>query len=219
MRDEHFGQVGGERSGAVAGSQSALNPFRALLADFVDQPAEMCDACMRQGKIWIELDGLLEHLQCIVHIFAARVASAAKVKIVGLRVFRRLSRDGFFFLRRQSDAQSLRDAASDFFLNGEDIFQLAVVAFRPNGMPRGGFHQLRGDAHAVARAADGAFEHVGSAEFLGYLLRRHWFVAEGEHFERGKISSCAILESSVTMSSVIPSRKYSSSFAPLWFSK
>ena len=37
--------------------------------------------------------------------------------------------------------------------------------------------------------------------------------------ERGKISSCLIFESSVTMSSVIPSRKYSSSFAPLWFSK
>ena len=84
---------------------------------------------------------------------------------------------------------------------------------------RRGLHELRGDAQAVAGAADGALEHVGGAELLADLGARHRLVAEREHSEREKISSCLIFDSSVTMSSVIPSRKYSSSFAPLWFSK
>ena len=123
VRDEHFGQVRRQRRGAIAGGESTINPFLVLLANLVVEPAKARNARVRQSKIWIELDGLFEHLQGVVNIFAARIASAAKIKIIGLRIFGRLSRDGFFFLRRKRNAQRLRDTAGNFLLNGEDVFE------------------------------------------------------------------------------------------------
>ena len=122
----------------------------------------------------------------VVHVLAARVAPSAQVEVVGQRIFRGLARDGFFFLRRQRDAQGLGDAPRDFLLDGEHVFELPVVALGPDGVPRRGFHELRGDAHAVAGAADGAFEHVGGAELLAHLLRGHRLVAERQHLRAGK---------------------------------
>ena len=139
-----------------------------------------------QGEVRVELDGLLEHLQRVVHVLAARVAPAAQVAVVGQWVFRGLARDGLFFLRGERDPQGLGDAPGDLLLDGEDVFQLPVVALGPDGMPRRGFHELCGDADAVPRAADGAFEHVGGAELLTHLLRRHRLVAEREHLRAGK---------------------------------
>ena len=92
-----------------------------------------------------------------------------------------LRADDFFFLRRQRDAQCLRDTARNFFLDGENILQLPVVALGPDGMPSGGFDKLRRNPHAVSRAADGAFEDVGGAELLAHLLRRDRLVAKREH--------------------------------------
>jgi hypothetical protein len=134
-----------------------------------------------QGEIRVELDGLLEHLQAVVVIFAASVIAAAQIKIVGLRIFSGLAGDGFFFLRGQRDAQSLGDAACDFFLDGENVLELAVVALGPHRMARGRFNQLRGDAHPAAGAADRTFEHVRRAELLADLLGGDLLVAEGEH--------------------------------------
>src|SRR6185437_10482149 len=123
-----------------AGSKSPFNPPRVLLANLVDQRAEIRDAAMRKSEIRIELDRLLEHLQAIIYILAACVASSAQVKIVRQRIFRGLARHGFFFLRRKSDTQSLGDAPGDFFLDGKYVLQLPVVALGPDGMSCRGFH-------------------------------------------------------------------------------
>ena len=181
-RHQNFRQVGSESSGAIAGGEAALDPFLTLFANFVDQTAEVGDAAVGQREIRVELDGLLEHLQAVIVIFAAGVISATQIKVVGLRIFGGFARDGFFFLRGQRDAQSLGDAARDFFLNGENVFELAVVALGPDGMAGGGFHQLGGDAHPAARTADRTFEDVSCAELLADLLGGDRFVAEGEHF-------------------------------------
>src|SRR6202034_3253966 len=98
VRDEHLGKIGGQRRGAVAGGEAAIDPFLILLANFVIQSAEIGDARVGQGEIRVELDGLLEHLQGVLDIFAVRVVSAAKVEIVGLRILGGLARDEFFFL-------------------------------------------------------------------------------------------------------------------------
>ena len=78
------------------------------------------------AKFGSQLYGLLEHLQPIFHILAARVTPPAQVKIVSLRVLRRFARDGLLFLRSQRNAQSLRDTSRDFLLNSEHIFELPV---------------------------------------------------------------------------------------------
>ena len=46
----------------------------------------MGDPRMRQRELTIELDGLIEHLQCVIHIFATRVAASAQIEVVRLRV-------------------------------------------------------------------------------------------------------------------------------------
>ena len=45
---------------------------------------------------------------------------------------------------------------------------------------------MRGDAHAITRPADRAFQHVGSAELLAHLLRGHRLVAKREHLRARK---------------------------------
>src|SRR5712692_12049490 len=120
----------------------------------------MRDSGMRQREIWIEFDGLLKHLQCVVDVLPPRVRPAPQEEIIGLEIFGRLLADGLVFLWRQGDAEGLRDAAPS--------------------------------CCATCGAVTG--------------LSRKASISE-----RGKITSWLILESSVMMSSVIPSRKYSSS--------
>src|SRR6202167_3852892 len=124
---------------------------------------------MRKSKIRVKLDGLLEHLQAVIYILAARVASSAQIKIIRLRIFRGFARYGLFFLRGKRYSQGLSDTARDFLLDGEHVFQLAVEALGPYGMPGGSFHQLRGDPHAGPRAANGTFEHIRGAKLLACL--------------------------------------------------
>ncbi len=42
------------------------------------------------------------------------------------------------------------DAAGDFVLDGEDVLELAVIAFGPDRMASRAFDELRGDAQTVA---------------------------------------------------------------------
>ena len=53
-------------------------------------------------------------------------------------------------------------------------------------MPRGGIDELRGDAHAVAGASDGTFEHIGGAKLLARLQRCDRFIAECKHLRAGE---------------------------------
>src|SRR6266850_3458944 len=138
----------------------------------------MGNSCMGQCKILVQMDGLLEHLQGVVHVFAPRVAAAAQIEIVGLCVFGRLEPNRLFFLRRQCNAQGLGDAARDFVLDDKDILELSVVTLSPHRMPRRTFDELRCNAETISRAPDGPFEHEGGPKLLPYLWRRGWSVAK-----------------------------------------
>ena len=141
----------------------------------------MGNARVRQRKIGVQVDGLLEHLQRIVRVLAPRIAASPQIEVVSLGIFGGLLPDGFFFLRRQRDAQRLRDAAGNFVLDGEDVFQLPVVALCPYGMPCGTLHQLRRDAQAVPRPANGALENERGAQLLPDLRRNGLLVTERQH--------------------------------------
>ncbi len=54
----------------------------------------------------------------------------------------------------------------DLTLNGEDILQLAIVRFGPDGTAIGGIDQLGDDAHAVALSAHAPFEQVRYSQLL-----------------------------------------------------
>ena len=59
-----------------------------------------------------------------------------------------------------------RDVLGDLVLDGEDVLEAAVVAIRPQGRLRRRLDQMRADAHAPARAADGAVEDVRALQAL-----------------------------------------------------
>ena len=148
-----------------------------------------------------------------------RVSFAAQVEIVGLQIFRRLHRQRFQLLRRKRHAQSLRDLACHFVLHFEHIFHLAIEALRPQRKIGVRVHELRVDPQARAGPAQRACEDIGRAKLLADLRGVTGLSLKARTVGREKVFSPRILESSVMMSSVMPSRRYSSSLAPLKFSK
>ena len=139
--------------------------------------------------------------------------------VVRPRVAGGLGGQQLLLLRRERDAQGLGDVAGDLVLHLEHVRELAVVALGPQREVGLRLDELRGDAQAVAGAAQRAAEHELRLELLADLRPGHRLVAEGHHGGRGKTRRSLTFDSSVMMSSVMPSRKYSSSFAPLRFSK
>ena len=129
-----------------------------------------------------------------------------------------LDGQGLLLLRRERDPQGLRDVARDLVLDLEDVRELAVVALRPDGGgPR--LDELRGDAQTVAGAAQAARQHEGAFSCWPTCGPVTDWSRKATTAARGKTRSSLIFDSSVMMSSVMPSRKYSSSLAPLRFSK
>ncbi len=65
------------------------------------------------------------------------------------------------------------DRAGHFVLNGEDVLELAVIAFRPD-VPVGlCVDQLHGDTDAIADLAHASLEHVFDVELAGNFLHLH----------------------------------------------
>ena len=146
------------------------------------EAAHVGDGSVGQSESGVELDGLLEHLQRELQALAAGVTAAAQIVIVSLQVLGGLVRDRLFFLRREADAQGLGESVGDLVLNFEDVGHLAVVALSSqSGVIGAGLDQLRGDAQAVAGAADAAAQHVGGAQLGAHLRRGHRLVAVGKH--------------------------------------
>ena len=69
----------------------------------------------------------------------------------------------------QRDLKGARDCLGDVVLNGEDVGELAVVAFRPEVITILCVNELCGDADASARPTHAAFEDGADAERFGDL--------------------------------------------------
>jgi hypothetical protein len=76
----------------------------------------------------------------------------------------------------------LCDAKRDFFLNGEHVVHLAIVALGPGRAAGGGFDQLGRDAETVPGAPNRAFEDVVCAQLLTDNRGGDLFVPKSEHF-------------------------------------
>jgi hypothetical protein len=139
-------------------------------------------ASVSKSEFFVELDGFFVHRDGIFKLALAQIIAPAQEEIVSLRIVGGLARDDFFFLRRERDFQGLGDAERDFFLNGEHVFHLTVIALGPDGMARAAFDELRGDTQAIAGSPDGPFEDVHGAELFADLRCGDRLVAEGKHF-------------------------------------
>ena len=86
--------------------------------------------------------------------------------IVCRHILRRLAQRAFGFAVAKLLQQGVADGSSQFVLQLEDIFQRAVVAFRPDMAVMLGVDQLRGQPDAIAGLAHAAFQNELDAEFL-----------------------------------------------------
>src|SRR4029077_6570407 len=137
-----------------AGRQAFLDRFWIRTSEFVHAAPDMRDAGISQSKIRILLDGFFVHRKRVFELALAKVVSAAKKEVVGLRIYGGLARDHLFFLRRQRDLERFGNAQRNFLLNSEYVFHVAVVAFGPDGMAGRTLHELCCDAQAVSGTAD-----------------------------------------------------------------
>src|SRR3954452_10044021 len=64
------------------------------------------------------------------------------------------------FGSNDSRRNSTDDALRDLILNGENIFERAIVPFRPDVVAIASINQLGRDTHATASLAHASFEHV-----------------------------------------------------------
>ena len=67
------------------------------------------------------------------------------------------------------------DGLGDVVLDGEDVFEGAIVGFRPGNVAAIGAHQARGDANRCAVFAHAAIEDVGDAEGPSDVADRNLF--------------------------------------------
>ena len=58
-----------------------------------------------------------------------------------------------------ADLQAVDDVLRNLLLNGEHVRHIANIAFGPQVTAVFGADELRGDPHAIAGFANGAFEH------------------------------------------------------------
>ena len=77
------------------------------------------------------------------------------------------------FALGELDLQGHGDRLCDFILNLEDVGDVPVVTLGPKVGTRPTVHQLRGDAHAVSRTPNTAFEHMAHAEVPRNYLYAH----------------------------------------------
>ena len=83
---------------------------------------------------------------------------------IGFRILGWPAIEARFFVWRKFCLKSGGDFLREIGLNGEDISQIAVVIFRPNVLVVVGVDQLHVHAHAIADAADAAFQKRGHAK-------------------------------------------------------
>ena len=95
---------------------------------------------------------------------------AAQEVVVGVEALGRLALGAFDFgalklLRDRAD-----DVLGDPILKLEDVVERALIALGPEMAARLRVDELSGDAHAVRRLADAAFEHIAHAQVAADLL-------------------------------------------------
>src|SRR6516165_11466567 len=122
---------------------------------------------------WIALDRPPEQVDGLddaVLFVRAAVWERAQVEIIGSEIVRPAIGQSADLGGLQRGLYDTSDADRDIVLKLQDVLHIAVEAVGPEMRPVRGVDQLRGDAHATACLAHGAFEHIAHAEFAPDLL-------------------------------------------------
>src|SRR5205085_12126533 len=150
----------------------------------VKERAAVGHAGIGAGISRVEYDGACKHLAGIIEALPPELVeelAAAQVVIVSLHVAGLRLLDGLFFLLAQHHSQLARNVLSNLILDGENIFQLAVVALRPNRKAVARVDELRGNAQAIAGAPQAATQHISRVKLLPDLRGIDGTVAEGQY--------------------------------------
>ena len=94
------------------------------------------------------------HLRTLVSVPKASLVEVPGAQIVGPVRSRPLA-----FGLAELGLDRAHQRCRDFVLDGENIFQLAVVALGPDMVPRQTVNQLRRDANAITKLLQGAFQN------------------------------------------------------------
>ena len=130
------------------------------------------DGRVGQGVVGVELDGPLVHLPGKFPVEAVElieIFAAAQVEIVGFHIPGGHVLDRASLFGAEGDFQSFHDAFGDLVLDGEDILELAIVAFGPEPVAVMDIDELDGDAHPVAGLADASLHDLVNIEMLADL--------------------------------------------------
>lgn len=111
---------------------------------------------------------------------AVEMAGRAQEQVVGLDVLGRPARDALHLGEEQARFDHRGDPLGDAILQGEHVRDLALEPAGPELDAGIGFHQVAGDADAVAGAPHRAVEGVAHAKFAADLAHRHVAVPVGE---------------------------------------
>ena len=91
--------------------------------------------------------------------------AAAQVQIVGVEVDRALVGQTLLLVRGQPDLERGDDLPGQLILDGENVGEVTVEPVGPDVAAIGRVDELCGDAHAVARLAHAALQHVAHTQF------------------------------------------------------
>jgi hypothetical protein len=99
------------------------------------------------------------------------------------------------------------DGPGDFVLDSENIFELAIVALGPAVRVSDCVDELASDPDSITGAANAPFEDIADAELAAYLPDVGRFPLYWKLELRAMTKSSEKRDSSVMMSSMIPSLK------------
>ena len=101
--------------------------------------------------------------------------------IVGVHVLGALAGKQRALVVAERNLQGRGDLLAQLVLDGEDVFELAVVALRPQVVSGCRLDQLGGHAHPVGGLAHASFEYVSNAQVAAHFLDLDRRALVGEH--------------------------------------
>src|SRR6185437_14907738 len=128
----------------------------------VKRRACISNSSVRQGILGIDLHSTIVHLPGVLHALASplmEILLATKEEIIRVYVDDARLLDRLLLSFSENHPERFHNRLRYVILNGEYVFQFAVVTFRPEVISVSNIHQLRSDAELVPHLAHTSLEH------------------------------------------------------------
>ena len=142
----------------------------------INSECDICigQTCVRQSVIRIFFDRLIKicngFLVSALGLFVP-VKRSFQIQVIGLRVFGIAFRKLLLVRRRQFDPQFIRNIAGNFFLQGNNVCQLAVIPPVPDRVPGLCIRQFQAQRQLLATLDDAAGEDRLHVQISSQLLQ------------------------------------------------